>query len=62
MAQESYFYVYLDFRREWRWRFRARDEKIIADSGEGYANKSDCEAAISLLKREAPTAPVLRES
>lgn len=56
-----YFYVYRDRIREWRWRFRASNEKIIADSGEGYKNQSDCESAIALLKREAPSAPIIRQ-
>ena len=29
--------------REWRWRLLAGNNKdIIADSGEGYANRTDC--------------------
>ena len=52
------FKLYKDAKAEWRWRFQANNNKIVADSAEGYKNKSDCEAAISLLKREAPTAPV----
>jgi uncharacterized protein YegP (UPF0339 family) len=61
MADGPYFYVYRDRRREWRWRFRARNQKIIADSGEGYKNRADCEHAIELIKRQAPTAMVVYE-
>ena len=61
MARDPYFYVYRDKRREWRWRFRASNTKIIADSGESYRNQADCEYAIALLKREAPSAPIIRE-
>lgn len=56
------FNLYKDAKAEWRWRFRANNNKIVADSGEGYKNKSDCESAIDILKREAPTAPVKEES
>ena len=42
--------VYKDLRNEWRWRLRAANNEIIADSGEGYRNKSDCLAAINLVK------------
>lgn len=30
------------FRREWRWRIKANNGKIIAASSEGYKNKQDC--------------------
>lgn len=36
---------------EWRWRLWAANHKdIIADSGEGYVNKADCERGIALCK------------
>jgi uncharacterized protein YegP (UPF0339 family) len=43
-------------KRQWRWRLRAANGKIIA-SGEAYENKSDCLAAIDLVK-EASAASV----
>jgi uncharacterized protein YegP (UPF0339 family) len=42
--------IYQDRSREWRWRYRARNGRIIADSAEGYVNKTDCLAAIQLMK------------
>ena len=30
------------FRREWRWRIKADNGRIIASSSEGYKNKQDC--------------------
>lgn len=33
----------------WRWRFKAWNHEIIA-SGEDYYNKSDCLAAVNLMK------------
>lgn len=36
------FQIYKDSRGEWRWRIRAANGKIVADSGEGYKNQQDC--------------------
>lgn len=44
----------------WRWRLRAANNKIIAESGEAYVNKSDCLAAIQLVKSSS-SAPVKDE-
>jgi len=44
------FHLYKDKRGEYRWRLRARNRKIIADSGEGYAQKSSCVHGIELLR------------
>ncbi len=45
-------------KREWRWRLRATNSKIIAASGEGYANKGDCRDIINSVKASAD-APVV---
>ncbi|HYD37986.1 MAG TPA: DUF1508 domain-containing protein [Allosphingosinicella sp.] len=45
------------FRREWRWRLRAANGRILCASGEGFRNRGDCLANIDLVKRSAP-APV----
>lgn len=42
--------VYRDYLNQWRWRLRAANGKIIADSGEGYVNYGDCIHAIGLVK------------
>ena len=55
------FEVYRDRRGEWRWRFRAPNHRTLADSGEGYTNKTDCNMAILTIKREAATAPIQEE-
>lgn len=44
------YYMYKDAGAYWRWRLKASNGRIIADSGEGYANESDCLAAINLVK------------
>jgi uncharacterized protein len=37
-----YYQIYRDARGEWRWRFRAANHRILADSAEGYSNREDC--------------------
>ena len=44
------YYVYCDAAGEWRWRLRAGNNRIIADSGEGYKDKRDCHHGIDLVK------------
>lgn len=44
------YYVYKDTAGQWRWYLRAANNRKIADSGESYQNKSDCLAAIDLVK------------
>ena len=43
--------TYKDSAGHWRWRLRAANNRIIADSGESYSNRTDCLAAIELVKR-----------
>ena len=38
--------VYRDRGKQYRWRLRGLNNKIMADSGEGYHNKQDCVDAI----------------
>jgi uncharacterized protein YegP (UPF0339 family) len=49
--EHLWFYVYRDAtpRRDYRWRLIAGNSKRIANSGEGYRNLIDCEAAINLV-------------
>lgn len=47
------YYIRRDATGQWRWRLRASNNRIIAESGEGYFNRSDCEAAIELVKGAA---------
>ena len=56
------FKIYKDAKGEYRWRFRANNYKIVADSAEGYANKKDCEDGIAIVKSQAPTATVEDET
>lgn len=51
------FILYKDSSGYWRWQLLSANNRIIADSGEGYNNKQDCEHGIDLVK-SAWNAPV----
>nr|WP_281720817.1 DUF1508 domain-containing protein [Nitrosomonas nitrosa] len=51
------FWIYKDLSNQWRWRLRAANNRIVADSAESYWNKTDCLSAIDLVK-SAWNAPV----
>ena len=46
------FELYKDKIGEWRWRFIASNNKIIAVSSEGYKNRGDAEHGIDLMRKE----------
>jgi uncharacterized protein YegP (UPF0339 family) len=52
------FQIYKDQAGEWRWRLVHRNGKIMADSGEGYANEGDLRRAIVTIKTLAELAPI----
>jgi len=56
------FTIYSDRAGEYRWRLRATNGRIIADSAEGYRSKTDCQAGIRLVQTGAPTASVNDET
>ena len=62
MASVSYFYIQKDVSNQWRWRFAATNGKTIAVSSESYHNLRDCEHSVELIKKEAPTSPVIGDS
>src|SRR6185295_14230134 len=47
------YYYYQDASGEWRWRLKASNGRILADSGEGYKNKQDCLDDIDRVKASA---------
>lgn len=51
------YHIYKDKAGLFRWRLLAANQKIIAESGESYHNKSDCQAGISLVKSSS-NAPI----
>jgi len=52
------FFIFKSINGQWRWRFYALNNKIIAESGESYFNKEDAIKAINLLKQNCSTAQV----
>jgi uncharacterized protein YegP (UPF0339 family) len=45
-------------RKQWRWRLRAANGRIIATSGEGYNNRQDCLATLNTIRDEARGTPI----
>ena len=50
-TKHNTFTVYRDKRKEWRWRLKASNGHILADSGEGYKRKRDCLRAVLIVSR-----------
>ena len=51
---------YKDHKGEWRWRLKASNGRIIADSGEGYNSEQECLDDIKRVK-SSTSAPVEKE-
>jgi len=56
---ELTFERYQDKVNEWRWRLKAKNGQIIADSSEGYKNLADCNAMIDKIRQHASSANVI---
>ncbi|AMV38097.1 YegP family protein [Planctomyces sp. SH-PL62] len=56
------FVLYRDIAGEFRWRLVASNGRILADSGEGYKNKTDCAAMIESIKQNAVDAAFVDET
>ena len=52
------FEIYKDKGGEWRWRLMAANNRIIADSGEGYTHKQHCQEMVTSIQKDAPKATV----
>lgn len=50
--------VYQDTKGEWRWRAKAGNGRIVADSGEGYSSMSGAERAIKTALKVMEYAPI----
>lgn len=57
-GRTSRFEIYEDRGGEWRWRLVHWNGNIIADSGEGYASRSNAKRAARSVMRSAPTASI----
>ena len=44
------YYYYKDHKGEWRWRLKASNGRIIADSAEGYSSEEECKKDIDRVK------------
>ncbi|MFB6202393.1 MAG: HVO_2922 family protein [Halorhabdus sp.] len=53
------FEIYEDNAGEYRWRLRASNDRIVADSGEGYTDRGEVEAAVDRVEQYAPDADAL---
>jgi uncharacterized protein YegP (UPF0339 family) len=53
-----FFVLYKDNSSQWRWTLYAANNAKIADSGEGYRNKSDAQHGIDLVKSTNTYTPV----
>ena len=42
---------YRDKKRDWRWRIRATNRKILADSGEGYRRRADAVRGLDRVRK-----------
>ena len=56
--RETHYQIYADRSGEWRWRLVAVNGKVIADSGEGYKNYTDCWDAIQLVAQTDAETPI----
>lgn len=56
---EFEFEIYEDRAGEFRWRLRAANNELVADSGEGYAARDGAETAVERFREYAPEADVL---
>jgi len=54
------YYYYKDHKGERRWRLKASNGRIIADSGEGYSTEEECKKDIERVK-DSQDAPVEKQ-
>ncbi len=57
-VRQTKFQLFEDKAGEFRWRLRANNGEIIADSNEGYVNKRDAMHGIDLVKEVNPETSV----
>lgn len=50
-----YYVVFLDQEFQWRWTLYAANHRKIANSGEGYFNKTDCLRGLDLTANSRGT-------
>lgn len=58
MTGVGYVEIFQDKNLEWRWRRKAGNGKIVADSGESYVHRADCAAIVAELFPAVPLSPL----
>ncbi len=56
------FEVYKDGKGEWRWRLLARNGRLVADCGEGYARRAQALKAVGRVQLCASARVVVEEA
>jgi uncharacterized protein YegP (UPF0339 family) len=56
----SKFTVYTDKHEEFRWKFLANDESVVARSSGGFKRREDCLASVEVLRKDIAGATVLQ--
>lgn len=56
------FQIYKDAAGEWRWRAKAKNGEIMADSAEGYTRKADLKIALALFINDTRNHAEVEES
>lgn len=54
----GHYEFYVDRTGKYRWRLRRPDGQIVANSGQGYRKRADCEADLRWIKEHGANAPV----
>jgi len=58
----SKFAIYTDKNHDFRWKFIANNEAVIARSSEGFRRREDCLASLALLQKDIPGAVVIPDA
>jgi len=52
------FEIYKDEKHGFRWRFKAKNGAILAESSQGYNSPANCEHAIDMIKQQLANARI----
>lgn len=55
------FHVYQDTKKGWRWRLKARNGRIIADSGEAYTSRAHALRMVAKMLALDYDTPVVKD-
>ncbi len=55
------FVIYRDKKGEWRWHLKARNGRIVAESGEGYKSKAHCRKMVKKIEMGAFSAEIVEK-